>query len=93
MLQSAGFHGAEHRTIAAAKNRCDTRGELFLHERLDQVVVGAAVESGHAILDGISSRQHQDRRLHAFGAGASRQRETVDARQADVNDGRVVTPA
>src|SRR4051812_22142120 len=48
----------------AAGQRPQPRQQLCERERLRQVVVGAAVQAGHAVLDGVARGQHQHGRPH-----------------------------
>jgi hypothetical protein len=57
---------------------------------LARVVVGAGVEAGDAVLDGVKGGQHQDRGPHAGGTQAAAGLEAVDARQHHVEHDRVV---
>src|SRR5262245_52399636 len=50
---------------AAAEERADTGEQLRDRKRLDEVVVGSAVESPYAIVDGVLGRENQDRCLKA----------------------------
>jgi hypothetical protein len=59
-------------------------------ERLGEVVVGAGVEAGDAVLDGVAGGQHQDRRQHPGGTEPVAGLEAVDARQHHVEHDRVV---
>ena len=70
--QSAGFDDADQRPIASPKDRAHARDQFFLDERFDEIIVGSAVESGDAIFNGVARGEHQDRRLHAFGARVAR---------------------
>ena len=72
---------------ASARRRAEQLGE---RERLGQVVVGAAVEAGHAVLDRVARREHQHRRPDAVVAQPPAGLEAVDARQHHVQDDRVV---
>ena len=83
----------EHRRAldgAAAGERPQAGEQLGERERLREVVVGAAVEPGDAVLDGVARGQHQDRRPDAVVAQAAAGLEAVDARQHHVEDDRVV---
>ena len=46
---------------AAAQQRAHARDQLLDRERLDEVVVGAGVEPGDALGDGVAGGQQQDR--------------------------------
>ena len=83
----------EHRGplgVAAARERAQPRQQLRERERLDEVVVGAAVEPGDAVVDGVARRQHQHRRPHAGGAQPAADLEAVHVRQHHVEHDRVV---
>ena len=69
---------------AAPQQRADPRQHLLERERLDQIVVGAAVEAGHAILERVARRQHQHRRLVAALAQRSENLQAVAARQHEI---------
>src|SRR5262249_50689839 len=77
----------------------DARQQLGEGERLHQVVVGAGVEAGDAIVDRIARGEQQDRRGHAAPAQLAEQREAVELGEQDgePDDGvacgpRVVAP-
>ena len=77
-------------TGAAPRERPQPREQLGERERLGQVVVGAAVEPGDAVLDRVARGQHQDRRPDAVVAQPAAGLEAVDARQHHVEHDRVV---
>ena len=80
--------------LGTAKDRADARDQLLLHERLDKVVVGAAVQAGDAIFDCVARREHQNGRLHALAARALRAREKPSmSGQTHVDDGNVIGSA
>ena len=75
---------------AAADERPQAGQQLGEGEGLDQVVVGAAVEPGDAVLEGAARGQHQDRRPDPFAAQPPAGLEAVDPGQHHVEDDRVV---
>jgi len=81
-------HGVEHEVGEAellvgrldpSQQRAQPRLQLAQRERLDQVVVGARVEAGDAVVDGVARGQHQDRGAIAAAAHAPADLEAVDA--------------
>ena len=50
-----------------AQQRAEAGQQLVRGERLDEVVVGAGVESGHPVGDRVAGGQHQDRGTVAAG--------------------------
>ena len=74
----------------AARERAQPRDELGERERLDEVVVGAAVEAGDAVLDRVARGEHQHGRPDAVGAQPPADLEAVDAREHHVEHDRVV---
>jgi hypothetical protein len=75
---------------SAAGERAQPRDELRERERLGQVVVGAAVQAAHAVLDGVPRREHQHRGPHAAPAEAPAGLEAVHPREHHVEHERVV---
>ena len=75
---------------AAAAERAQPRDELGERERLDEVVVGAAVEAGDAVLDRVARGEHEHGRPDAVVAQAAADLEAVDAGQHHVEHDRVV---
>ena len=64
----AAFEQGAERALRPAQQRLDA-GDDFAHgERLDQIVVGAGVETGDAMLHGVARRQHEDGNGVAPGA-------------------------
>ena len=76
--------------LGAAQQRPQPRLELLQRERLDEVVVGAGVQAGDAIVDGVARGQHQHRRAIAGVAQAPADLEAVDPGHRDVEHDRVV---
>src|SRR4051812_36871968 len=72
----------------APQQRPDPRQQLLALERLDQVIVGAAVEAGDAVLGLGAGGQHQDRHV-AIAAQAPTDLDPVESRQAEVEDDEV----
>jgi hypothetical protein len=89
-LQVAGGQRGGPLTGLPPRDRAQAREQLGKGEGLGEVVVGAAVEPGHAILHGVAGGQHQHRRPDALGAQAPADLEAVDARQHHVEDHGVV---
>ena len=67
------------RRAVAAQQRAQPRAQLLALERLDEVVVGAGVEAGDALLERVARGQQEDRHGEALGAQAARDGEAVDA--------------
>jgi hypothetical protein len=79
--------GLEHRRALAAlatDERPQPRRELLDLEGLDEVVVGASVQAGHALFQGTAGSEHEHRRPDLVGPQAPAGLETVDAGQHDV---------
>jgi hypothetical protein len=68
----------------AAQLRLDARQQLAQAERLDHIVVGAALETGHFIRFLAARREHDDRLAHAVGAQLAAQRQAVAAGQHEI---------
>jgi hypothetical protein len=76
---------------AATANECpQAREQLGQRERLSQVGVGAGVEPGDAILDGVAGGEHQHGRPHAVVPKPPARLEAAQAREHDVENDRVV---
>jgi hypothetical protein len=67
----------------------DPREELVERERLHEVVVGAAAQPAHAIVDGVASGEHEDGRLDAAVSQRSREPHPVELGQHHVHDREV----
>ena len=83
----------EHRRAldrAATGERAQAREQLGERERLGQVVVGAAVQAGDAVLDGVARGEHDHRRPDALLTQATARLEAVDAREHHVQHDRVI---
>ena len=72
--------------LDAPQQRAQAREQLAQREGLDQVVVGAGIEAGHAVVDRVARGEHQDRRAVAGLAHAPADLEAVDVRHGDVED-------
>jgi D-alanyl-D-alanine carboxypeptidase/D-alanyl-D-alanine-endopeptidase (penicillin-binding protein 4) len=92
---------ADRRIVVAGADATEERpeaGEQFVEiEGLDEVVVGAGVEAGDPVRNGVAGGQHQDRQrrlvLVRFGGpDAARQLEPVDPRNHHVEHEEVRTP-
>ena len=78
----AGAPGAARRGRARAVAR-----ELLERERLDEVVVGAGIEPGHAVADRVARGEHQDRDARSRRRRSRRATSRpLDVRQPDVED-------
>ena len=84
-LQQGGTLGR-----ATPHERAKPREQLGERERLQQVVVGAGIEPGDAILDRIARREHQHRRPDAPLAQSPAHLDPVEAGQHQVEHDRVV---
>ena len=73
---------------APPQQRPDPGQQLLALEGLDQVVVGAAVEAGDAVLGLGAGGQHQDRHV-AVGAQPAADLDAVEAGEAEVEDDQV----
>src|SRR5579862_6480451 len=73
------FDSVDQRAIAAAQDRAQPGDQLFFDKRFDEVIVGAAIETGNPIFDRIARGEHENRRLNAFGARLARDVEAVHA--------------
>ena len=88
--QVADLHHRRALDRAAADEGTQAGEQLGEGERLDQVIVGAAVEAGDPIVEGAARGQHQDRRPDAVAAQAPAGLEAVDPGQHHVEDDGVV---
>ncbi len=84
-------HVADHertgaRRAAAAQQRLQARGQLRDRERLDQVVVGARLQPGDAVLDLVARGQDADRDVDAPGAQPPDDRHAVEVGHRHVED-------
>jgi hypothetical protein len=77
------------RRLGAPQQRAQPRLELLQCERLDEVVVGAGVQAGHAVVDGVARGQHQHGRAVAGLAQALADLQAVDSRHGNVENDRV----
>ena len=76
---------------AGAARKGAQAGQQFLEvEGLHQVIVGAGIEAGHAVVHGIARGQHQDGRAESRGAQFAADRVPVLQGQHDVQDHQVV---
>src|SRR5215470_11461333 len=76
----------------ASLQRADSRFELADRKRLGEVILGAEVESVHAVLDRIAGGQHQNQRRRMSAAQSPQYFESVDIRKANVEDHEVKHP-
>ena len=75
--------------LGAAQDRADAQGELARAERLDDVVVGADLETGDPVLLLAARGEHDDGQVGALGPQPSADLEAVDAGQHEVEDDEV----
>jgi len=91
--QAAERHfGAWHVAVraAASHHRADTRFEFLRLERLQHVVVGAAVQALHAVVQFIARGEDDHRRVTIALAETRKQRHAVDAGQAEIENDELV---
>ena len=74
---------------AAAQEGTDSRQQLRKRKGFDEVVVGAAVESVHPIVDGVLGGQDQDGRRESLLAERGENLEAVAARQHEIEDHKI----
>src|SRR5262249_32306212 len=74
---------------ATTQERPNSRQQLGERERFDQIVVGAAVESLHPILDGVLRGQDQDGSLEPAPAQCGQHLESVSSWEHEVEDNEV----
>ena len=72
-----------------AQEGAHARGQLDDRERLHEVVVGARVEAGHAVVDAVTRREHQDRRRDALRPQPAGDGEPVHPGHRHIEDDRV----
>ncbi len=77
------------RQTTASNHRTEASQKLSEIERLDQVVVGAAVKAGDPRIDGIPGGQHQDRDVGSRASNLLADLEAVEARQHDIQQDSV----
>ena len=75
---------------ASARERAQPSVQLRERERLREIVVGAGVESGDAILDASARSQHEHGRPDSVLAPGATHAHSVEARQHQVEHDRVV---
>jgi hypothetical protein len=80
----------EHASVGQFYQRIRPSKPIEVTERLDQIVVGAAVEPGDAVVDAGVRRDHQHRRLAPGRARFVDQRNAVAVGKAEVDDHEVV---
>ena len=71
---------------AAAQQRVQARGQLGDRERLDEVVVGAGLQAGDAVLDLVARGQDADGDVDAVGAQAADDADAVEVGHRHVED-------
>ncbi|MNT23429.1 hypothetical protein D3C72_1588480 [compost metagenome] len=74
----------------APQQGADTRQQFVEIIRFQDVIVGARVEAGDALLDGVARRGHEDRRVELAQAHRAQHVEAILARQAQVQQHQVI---
>ncbi len=72
------------------RQRAHARGKLVEVERLDEIVVGAGVESGDAVTHRVACRHHQDRKVELAGTQALEDFEPVAPGQSEVEQDEAI---
>ena len=76
--------GGDRRRRPAAAERAHAGEQLGRGERLDEVVVGAGVETRDPVLDGVAGGEQQDRGADPLRAQPAADGESVEAGHGDV---------
>jgi len=77
--------------VAAPPDECaKAREQLAEVEGFGEVVVGAGVQAGDPVLDGVARREHEDGRVDAFVSDLSADLEAIHFGEDDVEDDGVV---
>ena len=76
--------------VAPPEQGLDARQELFEGKGLGKKIVRARLQTAHAIFDGVTSGEDENVRIAAARAQTLQQRETVEARQHQIQDDDVV---
>src|SRR5438105_1049993 len=71
---------------APTRQRSDSRQQLPERERFREIVVGAYFQPGDAIVNGVTRRQHQDRRRDLPGTQLAAEVEPASTRQHHIED-------
>jgi hypothetical protein len=74
----------------AAKKGAEACEEFTKFERLGQIIIGTVIESGDAILNGVSSGEHQNGNSGAGLAEAAANFKTAEAGKHDVQNDQIV---
>ena len=72
------------RRTAAADERANARNQLGKGEWLDEVVVGAAVEAGDAVLERVARGQYQNGRLQSAGTNRAQNLQAVPPGETEI---------
>jgi hypothetical protein len=73
-----------------AQQRVQARHQLAQVERLGQIVVGAGLQTGDPVVDGVAGREHADRDVVAERAQCGHHGHAVEFGHLDVENQRVV---
>lgn len=76
--------------VATADQRLQARRHFGQRERLAQIIVGAALQPADSLLQRVAGGEDQDRHVLPGLAPLAQQIQTVEARQAEIEDHRVV---
>src|SRR5438477_464729 len=83
------YHSVRRRRTLARVMVLPRAARIRQRERLDLIVVRAAVEAAHAVVERVAGSQHQDRRLHVALPQPDQNRQTVAPWKHDVEHNRV----
>ena len=89
-LEVGDAHGLGQRRGTTARQRVQPSDEFAKGERLGEVVVGARIESLHAIVDRVARGEHQYGRAHTALAQRATEVEPTSAGEHDVENDDVV---
>src|SRR5262245_39773838 len=81
---------AAERAPWPAQQRPQARGEVVDREGFREIVVRAAIETDHTIVDGVTRGQNQDRQRDIVATQFADQIEAVAVRQTKIKDHRVI---
>src|SRR5262249_53890615 len=88
-LQVGGLQPEDFRRPAAAQERPDAREQLGQCEWLDEIVVGATVETEYAVVDAVARRENEDRRLDTALPQSLQDFQTAAPRQHQIENDEV----
>ena len=88
-LQVADLQSEDVGRSPAAKERPNAGEQFRDRKRLDQIIIGAAVETRDTVVDAVTSRQDQHRRLDATLAKGFENLETAAPRQHEIQQDQI----